>query len=394
MRHLGLNNWPDRITSMLVIVALFVPFLVTLSGHQAEISNREKRRLAVKPDLSISALWKGDFQDQFNDYFRDHFGLRNETINLARWFRESLFSQSISDKVIIGRDGWRYYSIDGSLRDFIGEYRPTEEDLRRWVNALKLKRLWLESLGVHYLLVPIPGKMSVYPEYLPQRIRKVAGVTRLEAFREYISAMPESDSVIDAYRILLEAKSEGQMYFRTDTHWNDDGAYRVYASTIHALADWFPGLKPVPLSQFARKQKNKKGDIAQASGVPIHITETAEALYPKDACAGAEYHAVESFTRTQAYRERPKRLPEINGCRNKKRKAIVIHDSFGHFLKQFLNESFYEVVYMPSYDLYGMKSFFLEYQPDVIIDFRVDRRFHLLLEPDSRMAVELGLSQH
>ncbi|MGB5706810.1 MAG: hypothetical protein WBM41_08255 [Arenicellales bacterium] len=387
------KKWSDQVMSGLVVMALFIPMLVMLSGHEAEISGREKRRLAAKPILELRALWSGDYQREYNNYFRDHFGLRDEILNAARWFRESLFNKSISDRVIIGREGWRYYSIDGSLRDFIGEYHPTRKQLQRWEQALRLKQLWLGSLGVRYLLVPIPGKMSVYSEYLPDRVRKVAGTTRLQAFREYLSALPENEFVVDAYRVLLDSKTQGPMFFRTDTHWNDHGAYQVYAAVMQDLGKWFPDLAPLPLSQFARKVKNKKGDIAQASSVPIDLTEPAEALYLLEPCSGSEYRVLESFAQTQAYREIPKRLPEVNGCPSKQHKAIVIHDSFGQFLKQFLNESFNEVVYMPSYDLFGMKSFIEEYQPDVIIDFRVDRRFHLLLEPDPRMAAELGLGQ-
>ncbi|MGI9317434.1 MAG: alginate O-acetyltransferase AlgX-related protein, partial [bacterium] len=278
-----------------------------------------------------------------------------------------------------------------ALRDFIGEYVPDEQQLKQWSRGLKRKQAWLNSLGVRYLLVPIPGKLSIYSEYLPDRIGKIAGTTRLQGFRAHLLDMPESDFVVDAYRVLLEAKPLGQMYFRTDTHWNDDGAYQVYAKVMQELNVWYPDLQPVPLSRFSRVPKRKKGDIAQASGLPLDFIELAEALHLTNPCAGEDYRVLESFVRTQAYQEIPKRLPEVNGCENKVRKAIVIHDSFGHFLKQFLNESFKEVVYMPSYDLFGMKSFIQEFQPDVLIDFRVERRFHLLLELDDRMAAELGV---
>ncbi|MGI9316882.1 MAG: hypothetical protein ACR2QW_06095, partial [bacterium] len=116
----------------LFLLILFTPILVMLSGHQAEISDREKRRLAVKPSFELQAARRGDYQRAYGEYFRDHFGLRSEVLSAARWLRESLFSKSISDRVIIGREGWRFYNLDGALRDFIGEYVPDEQQLRQW----------------------------------------------------------------------------------------------------------------------------------------------------------------------------------------------------------------------------------------------------------------------
>jgi hypothetical protein len=77
------------------------------------------------------------------------------------------------------------------------------------------------------------------------------------------------------------------------------------------------------------------------------------------------------------------------GCSKRSGKAVVVHDSFGPFLMQFFNEHFNQVVYMPSYDVYAMKSFLQHYKPDVYIDVRVDRRFHLLLEPNPRFKQDL-----
>jgi len=44
---------------------------------------------------------------------------------------------------------------------------------------------------------------------------------------------------------------------------------------------------------------------------------------------------------------------------------------------------------MRSYDVFGMKSFIEQFNPDVFIDLRAERRFHYLLGTDLRMQAEL-----
>lgn len=304
-------------------------------------------------------------------------------------YRDFFYQKAVSRHVVFGKQEFLFFNADGSLRDFTGDFTNNPDQLGLLVEGLELKQQWLSTLGIHYLLVPVPGKMSIYPEMLPNRIRQVAGQTRLAVFRNLIKEKPARHHVVDALDTLQKAKLDRQVYFKTDTHWNEDGAYEVYRSVVDLLKHQFPEIKPIEASSIRRKLRKKKGDIALAAGFGNQYHESSTALEIQNRCAQPEYTQLESFAQTAAFKIKPKALPTINGCPGKRRKALVVHDSFGAYMKSFLSESFKEVIFMPSYDVYAMKAFLEEFQPDIYIDIRVDRRFHLLLEPDPRMALDL-----
>ncbi len=379
----------DFLQTILFVVAISTPLLIMLTGRSAEISEVEQRHLAVKPAFQLNKLLFNEYPQKYTDYFNDHFGLRNQILTLATWYKETIFAKSVTRKVVIGRQGWRYFNIDGSLLDFVGVFSPSTEELERWSDALDARHQWLANLGSRYLLVPIPGKMTVYSDFLPSRIRGVAGATRLQSFIRHLSESGMPDYFLDIEPNLLNARSGRQLFFKTDTHWNDDGAYLAYAATINRLSEWFPQLVPDSLDRYDRQPFDKIGDIARAAHRPVKSGEPSVSLKLVDPCARDLYRQVEEFVATAAYQAHPKKLPVVNGCAARTLKAIVVHDSFGVFLTRFLSESFAEVVYMQSYDLFGMKSFIQSFKPDVFIDFRAGRRFHPLLKPDPRILAEI-----
>lgn len=393
MTAMQLKPWFDRVLIALFMVALGLPGIAMVSGRLETVSSGEQRRLAEWPEFDLQGLKTGSFQQAFDTFYQDHFGFRQRILGLARSVREALFDKSISEHVVIGDGGWRFFNIDGSLPDYMGAYHPSESDLSMWVNALQNKLAWFDRHDVQYVLIPIPGRMSVYSHYLPSRIRRHAGTTRLTGFRAYLdnhlAGSELAQHVVDLGPVLDPDTAADQLYFRTDTHWNDLGAYQAYAETMRAIKKWLPDLYIIPPQRLQRLDDEKRGDIARASSLPADYREKIVALDIADRCTVNPPKPVNRFKETEAYQMRAKRIPEISGCPDRNYRAIVQHDSFGVFLKQFLAESFSEVVFMHSYDLAGMETFIEDFAPDVFLDFRSDRRFHLLLQPDPGVIADL-----
>ena len=231
--------------------------------------------------------------------------------------------------------------------------------------------------------------MNVYPEFLPARVRNSAGESRLQSFRSALKDSGLEHIVLDVLPVLHQAKQETQVFFKTDTHWNQDGAFIVYQEIMNKLSQWIDGVEPVTRNMLDRAPRLKMGDIAIADRATAADIEHSETLKPRNSCAGEHYPRVEAFTETPAYQAKPKSLPLSNGCASKNNRALVVHDSFGAYMRQFLSESFEQVIFMRSYDIYGMKSFIEEFKPDVFIDLRAERRFHYLLATDPVMQSEL-----
>ena len=52
--------------------------------------------------------------------------------------------------------------------------------------------------------------------------------------------------VLDLREPLRRAKAERRVYHRTDTHWNEAGAFVVYTENLRALKPWFPDMNAEP----------------------------------------------------------------------------------------------------------------------------------------------------
>ena len=92
-------------------------------------------------------------------------------------------------------------------------------------------------MGIPYLFVVAPSKHDVYPEFMPDRLNRVRDDSRLDQLMAYIEAFfpaPPVD-ILDLRPTLAEARKSGvRLFHKTDTHWNDRGAWAAYRKAIIA----------------------------------------------------------------------------------------------------------------------------------------------------------------
>jgi hypothetical protein len=119
----------------------------------------------------------------------------------------------------------------------------------RWQKRLEARRAWLAERGIPYLVVFAPLKSTIYPEYMPATFNRMGSVSRLDQLMAHLKAH-SSLAVIDLRAAILDEKKRHQVFYRTDTHWNNRGAYVGYRQIITALGRWFPALEAIPISSF------------------------------------------------------------------------------------------------------------------------------------------------
>lgn len=124
---------------------------------------------------------------------------------------------------IEGRDGWLFLGTEENLNDYLGNNILTDEELETYLSKMvKLDELCKAQGKELYFFIP-PNKTQVYPEKMPS-YTIIDKYTRVQHLVDYVQA--NSDIKI-AYPLqeLLAAKEDMQIYLKTDTHWNEAGAY-------------------------------------------------------------------------------------------------------------------------------------------------------------------------
>jgi alginate O-acetyltransferase complex protein AlgJ len=183
-----------------------------------EFSSLEKRYLASPPALTLAG---GQFSRDMEEYLGDHFPLRANWVGLdAR--RRLLTGIMAADSV------WRL--PDGALVE-----SPLDYDATRLTRNVALLSDFAREAALPFALVAPPAAGAVSPQagYYPYPDEAV-----LEGLN------PEGIRMVPLFEAFKA--SEVPLYYRTDPHWNGQGAYRAYQLASSAL-----GFEALPVQAFS-----------------------------------------------------------------------------------------------------------------------------------------------
>lgn len=217
----------------MLLIFLFVMFAPTVSYFFAKdylpSQNGENRNLAEKPTLSFRGI--ADYPKKFDDYYGDNMPYRSELVRLWRDLNYSIFNESVDDRVLLGKnendEPWLFYDNvnDGDELSYInGKKVFTEEELSVASEKMREQTAKCLSKNIDLFYIMLPNKSMVYSEYLPK-----STITKEDAFIPMFNYLKEHgiDNIYYPSELLQRAKSNGELYYRTDTHWNQLGAYVV-----------------------------------------------------------------------------------------------------------------------------------------------------------------------
>ncbi len=126
--------------------------------------------------------------------------------------------------IIFGRRDWLFYGADIERDDVRGIALLSDQKKKQWLVYLDRLHDEARRRGVAFLMVVAPDKSSVYPEFLPDYIRRGTTKRRMDDLLRYLEANACRATILDLRPLLREKKSVGPVFFRHDTHWNEMGA--------------------------------------------------------------------------------------------------------------------------------------------------------------------------
>lgn len=256
-----MHNVKQKIILVVGLLVLVIP-LFTIKWSGGEYSASEKRNLANFPQLTVNGILNKSFPHDMINWLEDHIGFRNSLVKLSANVKLNILGLSPSPQVHIGKEGWYYYTQDSNLEISTGNYPLDAECLESILqHHLRIRDKLLES-GIEYVVVLPVSKVSIYPEYMRYGSEQVR-ITPVDIVADYL----EEHSDLHVIRLkedLLASKETAQTFFKTDTHWNQYGAYVACRKIISDMTAW--GLCSTPFEYISFEDGIYLGEFGAMMG--------------------------------------------------------------------------------------------------------------------------------
>ena len=210
---------------LLAIPVYTIPLFGTPGGT-------EKGAAAEPPQLyDADNGFNGSYSSELDEYLAESMVGRQQLISVRAKLRAATFGTSAQENVVVGKDGWLFYSE--TLDDFTGNGTLSDTDIQRIGKVLDLIDEYVSNTGGRFIFAAAPNKNTVYPQYMPYYYRpgSTSNLQKLGSLlgsrNYYISLTP-----------VLKA-CESRVYHKTDTHWNNLGAAAAYREIMTSLGRSF-----------------------------------------------------------------------------------------------------------------------------------------------------------
>lgn len=330
-------------SALFIGICLIPAVTMPLSKNEGTAENRT---LSSKPKLKTEdGKINISFFNEFDTYFSEHFGLRQNLVTLDGELRTELLGTSSNSDVIAGRNGWLYYSETAD--DFMNTNTLTDRAINNICHNLGLMNEYCIANNALFLFTVAPNKNSVYPEYMPYNYIETDAEGNYEKFLrvynqredEWMKMMtssfynPEQNvnscwfSFLDLREVLLNEKGSVNipLYHKTDTHWNNAGALTARNALMNRLGK-------TECDDFSSAQRsfsyNRSGDLAEMI-YPSQKPHEMQIDYGID----FKYQYIGHF----------KALDDLlinTVCEGADGKLLMYRDSFGEAILPFMAESF------------------------------------------------------
>ncbi|HEY0976079.1 MAG TPA: hypothetical protein VGE21_01305 [Flavobacteriales bacterium] len=359
--------------------------LVTLLFKEEDITLFTEKRLAhQKPQK-----WRGmkGSADEATAYANDQFGGRKRLTTTWNVLKVLSFGQtSHSSMVVVGKDGWLFYTGEGVQEMYENKNPYSEEQLRKMCAVVEERRQWLALYGIEYYLLIPPLKEDIYGEYLPARIKRRNALSKLDQFLAHMKEHSTAQ-IIDLRPVLAEARRKEKLpiYYSVDTHWNLLGAHYGYKALMERIRADHPELPPsTDRDDYVWEQsESEEGDLSQLLSMGQFFPRPEIVPVPLAGYAARTVPSVKYPTYVSPHDVQTRETADTTLMR-----LVMNRDSYANFLMPFLSEHFARSVYLwtPLFNPEIIK----EERPDVVVSEMLERFIgDLAIENPPMMRMEL-----
>ncbi len=251
------------------IVCISFPTINGITKILPDIISNENRRIQSFPKIDTCKIEK--LSKYFEEYLTDNISVRNRMIKLYNQLNIFVFRSSpIVIKAIVGKNGWFFMSGE-ELKTYNGTELFKDDELIEFKNEMLRRKKIIEQNHAHFFFAIVPNKSNIYPEFMPDYIiRSDNGYGK--QLLSYLKA--NSFPVIDLFQPLLNAKNEQELYYQTDNHWNDYGAFIASNAILKEFSKYNKNVMQLDLKTYKPVIViEKPGNIAKMFSLENERTE-------------------------------------------------------------------------------------------------------------------------
>jgi alginate O-acetyltransferase complex protein AlgJ len=264
------------------------------------------------------------------------------------------------EKVVVGKSGWLFLRQD--TNDVIGQHTGKvafdAQQRRDWREVLRRRVAAIQELEATWLCVVVPDKEAVYAEYLPDEIVPA----RRRTVHEFLDIAEEVGApVIYALDALVREKKRGAVFVKTDTHWNQRGAFATYRMICSALRSRGVPVEPLNESSIRWSAEIVQGDLGAKLYPELASSEKVCAALDRRFGDLVYDNRVLNHGRVSVYEQD---RPDLPSC-------VLFGESFAKNLLVFLQASFRRLVFVHTSMVIG--EVLEQERPEVVLSVPVER---------------------
>lgn len=304
-------------------------------------SERERRMLEKLPSFTF-ATFKGE---KVEKYIADHIPMREKLLDL--YFISGMNVYMDVKNTIVGKDGWLFQGARmdrfnvHNLKSYQNKLILSEKQHQKMVHNLQKIKRWCDENNIKLYLMFPPDKHRIYDRYMPAYILREP---RPSLVKQFVSKVPPSINVVPLEDTLRQAAktSEYPLYYKTESHWAQEGAYLAYLELMKKIEQDFPNVRPLTRDDFYITRVNKVWSPYQLKKkIPMTKGNLWVQGMPYDTNPIYSHYTFKKEKDITVIRDTQFKSSDYPG--GAPYHVYIIGDSYGAFLHPFLSATFLHV---------------------------------------------------
>lgn len=383
-----------RILAIFTVILFVVPFFGSLLifGEQSGVFLPSENRQVV----SMTGI------DRFTSHgLKRFFGNKNQYIDDRLMGKEELVpvlnellldpekvSRFDLSKGLIGKNEWIFLGNDYSrvIDKHCQENFPLDNyEFQSSINKIDLLKNTTEGLGGTYVLFIAPDKHNIYCDELPQWLGDTCKNSEIYT-RKLISKIEDETSVNVVYPA-VELKSQiskGQLFHKSDTHWNLLGGKVGFVALMRNMErlGLIRDFQEIPLMDLKQIRNEKLGDLAHILALPsgYKISKDFDYLFQRPDQLLVRWKDVNKKEELKPFTVSSGSAPSKfyaymkNESAMYRTKLLVLCDSFNNAMSPYFNLYFSDVMYVSRRSSMDEKIRAIQkFKPTIVINEIVER---------------------